>query len=516
MVRAPSSRPAGATPDGAYAPEPRRMLWRRRFDWTFFTEPQEHLGGRRMHWPRGKVLGGTSSPQRDGLHARPPRRTTTRGAPRQPGLGLRRRAAVLQAVRGQRARRVRVPRRRRAARTSTTRDADAGRASAFVEATAARCRRPASPTTSTAPSRRASGCYQVTTRDGPALQHGDRVPRSGARARPNLTVITGALATRSSFDGERAAGVRYAARRAERRSSARDARSSSRRARSARRTCCCCRASARPTSCARVGVDVVHDLPGVGKHLQDHLLRPARLAATRRASPTTSARLNAASGWIGRTSRATRGPLGARTPPMPARSCARAADAAAARHLSFTSCRWASPDARQEAFAAVAAAFATCCRACIYPKSHGEIRLRSADPAAPPAIDPRYFSDVRRPRRTSSTASSSRGDRARHAARPDARGERSRRRASAETTRICATRSAATCNTIFHPVGTCKMGSGRRSPSSTPSCACAASRGLRVVDASIMPTIVGGNTNAPTIMIAEKAADLVRGRPSPL
>jgi choline dehydrogenase len=38
------------------------QLWRRRFDWTFFTEPQEHLGGRRMHWPRGKVLGGSSSP----------------------------------------------------------------------------------------------------------------------------------------------------------------------------------------------------------------------------------------------------------------------------------------------------------------------------------------------------------------------------------------------------------------------------------------------------------------------
>ena len=37
------------------------QCWRRRFDWTFFTEPQEHLGGRRMHWPRGKVLGGSSS-----------------------------------------------------------------------------------------------------------------------------------------------------------------------------------------------------------------------------------------------------------------------------------------------------------------------------------------------------------------------------------------------------------------------------------------------------------------------
>ena len=146
----------------------------------------------------------------------------------------------------------------------------------------------------------------------------------------------------------------------------------------------------------------------------------------------------------------------------------------------------------------------------LQPQSVGEVRLASADPLAAPEIDPRYLTDpggrdavlllegIRRARRILATA-------------PLAGHVTGELLPGAEAVDDDALRAhlRARSQTLYHPVGTCRMGEDDAAVV-TPDLRLRGVEGLRVVDASVIPALPRGHTNWPTVMVAERAAELMR------
>jgi len=146
------------------------------------------------------------------------------------------------------------------------------------------------------------------------------------------------------------------------------------------------------------------------------------------------------------------------------------------------------------------------------PESRGRIGLRSADPLADPLIRANYLA-TSEDRRVMRECVKVGRDVVAQAALSPYRGEELSPGPGIRTDDQIDAWVRANAETIYHPVGTCRMGTADDDRGVVdPELRVRGMASLRVVDASVMPTLVSSNTNAPTIMIAEKAADLIRGR----
>jgi choline dehydrogenase len=250
-----------------------------------------------------------------------------------------------------------------------------------------------------------------------------------------------------------------------------------------------------------VGVDVVHDLPGVGEGLQDHPLVPviwhvrSGKSLLRAESPSGYAR------WFG----ARRGPLTSNLAEsgLFTRSRPDLPEIDLQHHfLPVKFWRQAEVDPDVDAFTAAVVL--------VHVASRGSLRLRSANPAWAPAIDAGYLTEpqdvdalVRGVEQVRDIASG--GPLAAVLADEFSPGGNVHRRDDLRRS------VRQTLESLYHPVSSCRMGADDSAVVDS-TLRVRGLDGLRVVDASVMPTLVRGNTNAPTIMIAERAADLITGR----
>ncbi len=321
--------------------------------------------------------------------------------------------------------------------------------------------------------------------------------------RPNLTVLIHAQAKRIRFDGRRAAGVEF-----------RDKGGDSTAA--VRREVILASGSigspqllqlsgvGRARLLQEFGIPVVHELKGVGENLQDHL--QIRLAFKVKNTRTVNEQANSLVGRIGMGLEYflfRRGPL--TMAPSQLGAFAKSDPSRETPDLEYH-VQPLSLERFGEPLHSFPAFTASVCN--LRPESRGFVRIRSADPFAAPAIKPNYLSSARD---RQVAADAIRLTRRICAAPALARFEPEEFKPGPhlQSDEELATAAGDIGTTIFHAVGTAKMG--------RDDLAVVDERlrvhgleGLRVVDASIMPTITGGNTNAPTMMIAEKASDMIR------
>ena len=351
-----------------------------------------------------------------------------------------------------------------------------------------------------------SSKFEVNQRSGVRVSSAKAFLRP-ALGRPNLSVITGAQVKKLRLDGRRVLGVEFFQGNEETYAAAR------------RETILAAGAIGSPqilqlsgigpgALLQRHGITVMHDLP-VGENLQDHLQLRAAFKVQNVLTLNT-----VANSWWGKVKMALEyavyrtGPL--TMAPSQLGAFVKSDPAQATPNLEFH-VQPLSLDKFGDPLHPFPAFTASVCN--LRPASRGYVRIKSADPRASPAIMLNYLSA---PQDQTIAVQSLR------LARRVVLGTQALKKYAPEeflpgpsfqTDEELVTAAGNVGTTIFHPVGTCKM--GRADDASAvvdPQLRVRGIEGLRVIDASIMPAITSGNTNSPTLMIAERGAMLVLGK----
>jgi choline dehydrogenase len=469
------------------------------FDWGYWTVPQAEMGGRALFWPRGRVLGGSSSI--NGMvyirgHASDYDRWAQLGLTGwgwddvlpyfQKAQASDRGADAFHGDAGP-------------LRTSRTGALPHPLNEAFLEA----CVQAGHKRTAdfNGPDFEGAGIYDATIHKGKRWSAARAYLGAEVQARSNLAIMTGVQVERVLFEGRRARGVSFR----------RAGRSESLRARQVilsggaiNSPQLLMLSGIGPAAHLRaMGIPVLHDSPDVGANLQDHLdvivQWHCREPITLNANARTVNKLKALGQWM----LARRG-SGAHMP-TPAGAFLSSRDGLAAPDIQLHFMPLiGNPHGR----GTIGAEHGYQVHVCLLrPESRGTVRLAFPDPLASPAIDPRYLSapqDIETLRRGVEMT--------RQIGRQPAF-DRYRERevwpgpeVDDPEALVAAMRDWG--ETIYHPVGTCRMGVDSHAVLDGD-LRVNGVEGLRVVDASVMPLLISGNTNAPTMMIAEKAGDLV-------
>jgi choline dehydrogenase len=473
-----------------------------RTDWCFRTEPEAALGGRALNYPRGKVLGGCSSI--NGM-------IYMRGQAadydhwRQLGLAGWGWDDVLPYFKRQ---------------EDYVHGADALHGAGgewrveeqrlsweILDAFRAAAAEVGIPPTDDFNRGNNEGCgyFQVNQRRGVRWSTAKAFLRP-ARARPNLTVLTHALATRIAFDGRRAVGLHF-------HHQGRDAYAAAR-----GEVVLASGAIGSPQLLQlsgvgpgellqELGIPPVYEQPEVGANLQDHLqLRLIYRVEGTRTLNEQAARLLARVGMGLDYLLFRRGPL--TMAPSQLGAFARSDPARATPDLEYH-IQPLSLDKFGEPLHPFPAFTASVCN--LRPESRGTVRIKSREPGTPPAIRPNYLATpgdrqvaaeaIRLTRRICAAAALARF-----------RPQELKPGPAFQSDEELAEAAGAIGTTIFHPVGTCRMGADPLAVVDER-LRLRGLEALRIADASVMPTITSGNTNAPVMMIAEKAAEMMRARP---